>query len=237
MANEHKKKFVDMLLPAAVEVSRRTGVDPRIIIAQAALESDWGRRAPGHNYFGIKSHGKKGGQKLTTHEVIGGRRVKTQDSFRTYSSPLESVLGYGEFITQNPRYKPFREARGIDAQLAALQASGYATDPNYSKKLSAIIRNLPIGQPPKVTDSDFDPARDLRGSIDAPVAQPSPPPASAAPTVVVQRPEPPAIPAGYRPNVTPPPPGPVMALLPTTFIGENALRPAITARMNSLAMV
>lgn len=139
-----KEQFVEMLWPAAQKASEMTGIDPRIIIAQAAQETGWGRSAPGNNYFGIKSHGKGGGQNFTTHEVINGKRVKIRDNFRQYEDPADSVMGYAEFMLENPRYKPLREADGLDAQLQALGASGYATDPNYARSVGSIARNLPI---------------------------------------------------------------------------------------------
>lgn len=139
-----KQEFVNALLPAAIEESKRTGVDPRIIVAQAAQETGWGRAAPGNNYFGIKSHGKGGGQNLKTHEYVNGKRVNITDSFRKFESPADSVRGYGDFILTNPRYKPFREAQGLDAQLEALQASGYATDPRYSQSVGAIARGIQL---------------------------------------------------------------------------------------------
>lgn len=139
-----KQAFIESLLPAAIEESRRTGVDPRIIVAQAAQETGWGRSAPGNNFFGIKSHGQGGGQNLATTEYINGKPVKITDSFRQFASPADSVRGYGDFILQNPRYKPLREAQGLDAQLAALGASGYATDPNYANSVGAIARSIPL---------------------------------------------------------------------------------------------
>lgn len=139
-----KETFVSSLLPAAMEESKRTGVDPRIIVAQAVQETGWGKSAPGNNYFGIKSHGQSGGQTLATNEVVDGKTVRVNDSFRQFASPQDSVKGYGDFILQNPRYKPFREAQGLDAQLEALQASGYATDPNYSRSVGAIARGIKL---------------------------------------------------------------------------------------------
>jgi len=139
-----QQEFIDALLPAAIEESKRTGVDPRIIVAQAAQETGWGKSAPGNNFFGIKSHGKSGGQTLNTHEYVDGKRVNVADSFRTFESPADSVRGYGDFILNNPRYGALREAQGLDAQLAALQASGYATDPNYSRSVGAIARGIQL---------------------------------------------------------------------------------------------
>ncbi len=141
-----KQDFVNALLPAAIEEGKRTGVDPRIIVAQAAQETGWGKSAPGNNYFGIKSHGQGGGNSMMTTEVVNGQPVRVRDSFRGYDSPEASVRGYGDFILQNPRYKGLREAQGLDAQLEALQASGYATDPNYSRSVGAIARGIQLPQ-------------------------------------------------------------------------------------------
>ncbi len=158
-----KQKFIDTLLPAAIEHGQRIGVDPRIIVAQAAQETGWGRSAPGNNFFGIKSHGQGGGQNLTTHEVINGQRVKINDSFRTFASPQDSVAGYADFIASNKRYRPMREAQGLDAQLQALGASGYATDPNYARSVGAIARsiNLPQQAQQGVQVASLDPSAGL----------------------------------------------------------------------------
>lgn len=141
-----RQAFIESLLPAAMEESRRTGVDPRIIVAQAAQETGWGKSAPGNNFFGIKSHGKGGGNSMMTNEVINGKTVRVRDSFRAYDSPADSVRGYGDFLLENPRYKGLRSAQGLDAQLEALQASGYATDPNYSRTVGTIAHGIQLPQ-------------------------------------------------------------------------------------------
>lgn len=135
--------FVSSIAPAALEASQRTGVDPRIIVAQAALESGWGKHAPGNNLFGIKSHGQDGGNTLATTEVVNGQPVRTNASFRAYASPADSVSGYADFINENPRYAAFKAAQGLDGQIDALGASGYATDPNYAAKIRSIASGLP----------------------------------------------------------------------------------------------
>ena len=140
-----KNAFLATFLPLAQTESQRTGIDPRIIVAQAALESNWGASAPGNNYFGIKSHGVPGGNTLTTTEVVNGRPISISDSFRAYGSPADSVRGYGDFMLNNKRYAGVRQAPDLASQIAALGASGYATDPNYANKISSIVRGLPGG--------------------------------------------------------------------------------------------
>lgn len=140
---ESKEEFIAAIYPAAVEVGRATGVDPRIIVAQAALESGWGKSAPNNNYFGVKSHGKGGGATMSTKEVVNGKVVTENASFRQYNSPADSVRGYGEFLMENPRYKRMREAESLEEQVRALGRSGYATDPAYADKIYSIATGLP----------------------------------------------------------------------------------------------
>lgn len=130
-------------MPFAQEQGQRLGLDPRLILAQSAIETGWGKKAPGNNYFGIKSHGQKGGQTFGTHEFINGKRVNISDSFRGYGSAKDSFAGYGDFLTKNKRYQRMLGSKGLDAQLSALGASGYATDPNYAAKVGSIARNMP----------------------------------------------------------------------------------------------
>jgi flagellar protein FlgJ len=91
--------------------------------------------------FGIKSHGKGKGLMVTTHEVVDSDRVKLKDNFRAYNSYDESILDYGEFLRENKRYKPMFEADTLDEQITALDKSGYATDPEYAKKIAAIAKS------------------------------------------------------------------------------------------------
>jgi len=136
--------FVQAMMPAAIRASERTGVDPRIIIAQAIQETGWGRHAPNNNYFGIKSHGQEGGSTLATNEVINGETVQVNASFRGYEDMAASVEGYADFLLANPRYREMMAAEGLDAQIAALGRSGYATDPNYASSIAALAGRITI---------------------------------------------------------------------------------------------
>ncbi|MFG6573216.1 glycoside hydrolase family 73 protein [Sulfitobacter sp. 1A13353] len=136
-------------MPHAQRVSARTGLDPRLVLAQAALETGYGKHAPDNNYFGIKSHGRKGGNSLQTKEFENGRMVTKAQSFRGYSDPGQSFDDYAAFLERNPRYKPVLAAGSLDDQIAAMGRSGYATDPNYASKLSKIAG---------MVDGDFTPS-------------------------------------------------------------------------------
>lgn len=143
-AQERREQFIQQMMPHAIRASQRTGVDPRIIIAQAAQETGWGQHAPNNNYFGIKSHGQGGGSNQSTREFVNGEWVTVNDSFRGYGSMGESVDGYADFLLENPRYRQMMQAQGLDAQLAALGASGYATDPNYASSVGSIARSITV---------------------------------------------------------------------------------------------
>ncbi|MDB2459871.1 glucosaminidase domain-containing protein [Planktomarina temperata] len=129
-------------------MAKDLGVSHRIVLAQAALESGWGKSVKGNGLMGIKSHGEDGGLDVITHEVVNGKRVKITDSFRQYDSPEDSIRGYGSFLKANSRYKHFLRAgtENEDAQLSALQSSGYASDPKYAFKLRNIMNGLPDEQ-------------------------------------------------------------------------------------------
>lgn len=163
-----QQEFIDMMMPHAMRVSEATGVDPRIVIAQSAQETGWGKSAPGNNFFGVKSHGRDGGKVSRTHEYVGGQRLNGSDSFRTYSDVGTSADDYGAFLNSNPRYKPMLEAQGLDAQVDALAASGYATDPNYGSAIRSIASGITI---PRATAA----------AAPAPTAAAAPEPAAATP--------------------------------------------------------
>jgi flagellum-specific peptidoglycan hydrolase FlgJ len=141
----NKDEFLAALTPVAKEVAANLGISHKIVLAQAALESGWGSKVQGNNLMGIKSHGEKNSLDVVTHEIVNGKKVKITDSFRQYDSPEDSIRGYGAFLQANSRYKHFLRAgaENEDAQLSALQSSGYATDTKYAFKLRNIMDGLP----------------------------------------------------------------------------------------------
>jgi flagellar protein FlgJ len=132
--------FVEQLRPMLVEAGRQLGVSPRILLAHAALETDWGRAVVGNNLFGIKAGGLWQGAAVTTmtHEVEGGSRVPREAAFRAYPSLDASVQDYVALIEGTQRY---RGLVGLGDDAAAygrgLIAGGYASDTDYARKLAA----------------------------------------------------------------------------------------------------
>lgn len=140
--------FIAMLLPAARACQRTTGIPVSFTLAQAALESGWGERAPGNNLFGVKADKAWKGATVDvpTHEVIKGKRIAMVDKFRAYPSMSDSIADRADFFRKNKRYAAcFKETTG-EGWAHAAAAAGYATDPNYAKSLIAVMRGRNMAQ-------------------------------------------------------------------------------------------
>ncbi len=146
---EDPQAFVQTLWPHAQRAAARLGISPRAIIAQAALETGWGRHQICHddgrasfNLFGIKGGRSWQGERVEvpTTEFIAGQPQRLRDHFRSYPD-LPSALADYEALLNRPRYDGVRAAGTDEAASAeALAAAGYATDPRYADKLKAIMR-------------------------------------------------------------------------------------------------
>ena len=129
-----------------------TGLFPSVKLAQAALESGWGKYTAGNNMFGIKAAGSHtpywNGAYVTsrTSEYVGGGYVSQNSRFRKYPSIGDSVKDHTYFLQQYSRYANVFKAKTPEEQAKALQAAGYATDPNYSGKLISIINTYNLKQ-------------------------------------------------------------------------------------------
>lgn len=142
------REFVADILPHAREVAKRLGVSPLGVLAQAALETGWGRHVmPGEdgasslNLFGIKAGGDWDGGAVTrdTLEFEGGAMQPRREAFRAYDSLADTFRDYGAFLEDRERYADVRERDDDVAGFAdALQRAGYATDPDYAAKIRRV---------------------------------------------------------------------------------------------------
>ena len=138
----------------AQAASAATGIPARFLLAQAALESGWGRHevraadgTPSYNLFGIKAgHNWKGPVvEAQTTEYVNGKAVKSVQRFRAYGSYAESFHDYAKLIARNPRYTQVRDQKNEVAFAYGLQRAGYATDPRYAEKLVRVMRGIGPG--------------------------------------------------------------------------------------------
>jgi flagellar protein FlgJ len=151
---ESVDSFVGKLLPMAQKAANLIGVDPRLLIAQAALETGWGKYImhdengqASHNLFGIKGSNKWGGDSVSidTLEIEEGQVVKKKQPFRMYESFENSFSDYVNFLKSNPRYQSALSAVDDSKKFVSeLQSAGYATDPKYAKKILEIFNKLPL---------------------------------------------------------------------------------------------
>lgn len=157
------KGFVEKYLADAKQSQVETGISYLATLAQAALESGWGERALGNNFFGIKVGKTWQGEKqlITTTEysknpnlvfpeiivkkpvVINGQNLfkyTVKDWFRKYATAAECFADHGKFYLANKRYSEALKVKSDPRSfLYEVAKAGYATDPNYSKTLNKII--------------------------------------------------------------------------------------------------
>ena len=151
-----KQRFIEQVMPHAQAAARELGVDPRAVVAQAALETGWGTSQPAdssgnsHNLFGIKAgaswHGASAASDTT--ESSSGLPGTENAGFLSYEDIAESVADYVRVIRDNPRYAAALNTGGdVRAFATALQKGGYATDPEYANKLVAVAERLGLAAP------------------------------------------------------------------------------------------
>ena len=148
-------EFVSALLPQAKAAAEALGVEPRLLLAQAALETGWGSALPqkdgasSHNLFGIKAGAAWSGAAVEhlTLEHENGVTAPRRESFRAYASAAESFGDYVQLISTAQRYAGALEHGGsAEAYARGLTEAGYATDPAYADKWLAIYHGDRLAQ-------------------------------------------------------------------------------------------
>lgn len=153
---EQAKDFVQQLIPLAQKAASKLNLDPRMLVAQAALETGWGKfimhdesGSPGFNLFGIKAGGNWQGDAIhiDTLEVENQQFKKVNAAFRKYQSFEQSFDDFVAFVKSSPRYQKAVEVAADSQQfIQELQSSGYATDPQYAQKILRIFNNQELQQ-------------------------------------------------------------------------------------------
>ena len=174
---QSKEDFVQMMWPHAQRAGQALGVDPSALVAQAALETGWGRAVPNRssgssfNLFGIKAGSGWDGAtaNVPTLEFEDGVAVRKVERFRAYNSPADSFNDYARLIGNNPRYENARGTGGDVATFAsALQEGGYATDPNYAQKIVTVageVRALTNSSDPSLKFASVSPTNGGSGGL------------------------------------------------------------------------
>lgn len=155
------KEFKNKFMPYALQTQQKTGIDAYAILAQSAVESGWGEKAPGNMMFGVKdTDGINGNEQLiTTTEYLKTANAKfpsiisivwqpakklykyiVKDWFRKYPSPEVSFTDHANFFFNNKRYaEALRVKHDAKLFIRAIAKAGYASDPNYANVLCNVV--------------------------------------------------------------------------------------------------
>lgn len=155
--------FVNKFYPFALEAERETGIPALAVMAQAALESGWGKKSIGNNLFGIKYRKGDWGYRevLTTEysanrDAYNGQNVKSvtlikdkdlycfkvYQYFADYETPKDAFIAHSKLLL-TPRYKhALRWKHSPKRFLIAIWRANYATDPNYGRKMCQMVDSV-----------------------------------------------------------------------------------------------
>lgn len=146
--------FVQGMWPHAVNAAQKLGVPTQSLLAQAALESGWGKKTlktetgdDSYNLFNIKAGSNWAGP-VVSKEVVeykSGLAVRSTEKFRVYGSYEESFADYAKLISISPRYAGVlnQDAQGF---ASGLQQGGFATDPAYANKIMRVLNSTSFRQ-------------------------------------------------------------------------------------------
>lgn len=159
-------EFVNAYLLFALETQQKTGISAVAILAQAALESGWGKAAPGNMFFGVKdTDGLNGNEQLLVTTEYSRRsdlkfpvilsitpvvrkgvkyfKYVVKDYFRKYNTPEECFTDHANFFIRNGRYAKALEVRKDPYMfIEEVAKAGYATDPDYANVLKGVVKTI-----------------------------------------------------------------------------------------------
>ncbi|HHC6844693.1 TPA: flagellar assembly peptidoglycan hydrolase FlgJ [Vibrio parahaemolyticus] len=145
------ESFVNSMKPYAEKAAKALGVEPSLLLAQAALETGWGQkvvqnaRGSSNNLFNIKADRSWQGDKVTTQtlEFHDNTPVKETAAFRSYSNYQDSFNDYVRFLNDNPRYETALQQRGdSESFIRGIHRAGYATDLTYADKVLQVKQKI-----------------------------------------------------------------------------------------------
>ena len=148
-AFDDAQSFIKQLYPAAQQAAEKLGLDPKALLAQAAIETGWGKHMihntsgqNSHNLFGIKADRRWQGDRamVNTIEFEQGVAATKKAPFRMYNSFADSMQDYVSFVQKNTRYQEaIKQSQSPQDYFSELQKAGYATDPEYANKVISVL--------------------------------------------------------------------------------------------------
>jgi len=144
-------QFINKMRPYAEMAAQAMGVPAHYLVAQAGLETGWGRSqprsadgVPSNNLFGIKAgkNWKGAVVEAATTEYVAGKPVRTVERFRAYASPADAFQDFAALLARGGRYAAALASGTAEGYATQMQRAGYATDPAYADKLARTIRTV-----------------------------------------------------------------------------------------------
>lgn len=145
----YTQELINSVAPGAISGWQRYQILPSVTIAQAAVESSWGRSlltTQANNLFGIKGSYQGQSVMMPTKEFVNGDYINVNAAFRKYPNRTASINDHGSFLNVNPRYKNILGVRDYRKVTQGLQSAGYATSPTYANTLNSIITQYNLTQ-------------------------------------------------------------------------------------------
>lgn len=145
-------KFISSVLPGALASYKKYKIYPSVTLAQAILESGWGKSGltkKGNNLFGIKSSSAWKGESInmrTAEYTKSNAKYYINANFRKYPTLADSIIDHAKFLNENSRYANHGVfvAKNSSQQAFALQRAGYATSPIYAVQLISLIKRYDL---------------------------------------------------------------------------------------------
>ncbi|MTD41528.1 histidine kinase [Erwinia sp. CPCC 100877] len=142
----YQQEFIEEIADEAKQLYKKTHLFASITIAQAILESDWGRSAlatEANNLFGIKGEYNEQTSIMPTDEYVDGQLITVDDSLKKYETIQQSMADHMDFL-KGSSYNAVKTSKNYKEAALALQNGGYATDPDYAEKLIQLIEEFKL---------------------------------------------------------------------------------------------
>lgn len=151
---EQKEVFIEEVAAISQQMQEKYGVRASISIAQAILESEWGKSDLAtlyNNLYGVKSNDVSQSVMMMTTEFVNGKPITVQASFKVYDSIASSIEDHAKLMTEgttwdNSLYHPVLQAATYQEAAQALRTAGYATDPDYPGKIIEVVEQYELYQ-------------------------------------------------------------------------------------------
>jgi len=184
--------FINEIADDAIKIAQKNGVYPSVMIAQAGIESNWGRSGLAQNHNNLM--GTKGAQEgktvvLATEENIDGSNITVNAGFSVFDSWTESLAHYGKLLSEGIEENPtiysgtWRENADSYQDATSWLEGRYATDPNYASKLNSTIEDFNLDRFDNVEVLSKDRLNDIQVNVEPKELKLNPPKG----TVEVQR--------------------------------------------------